>query len=137
MSENMLTFQLGAARISVINIGDFVGKLEESIKIPENERPPDYAAVFEQVEQSPMQCILIQLPTMKVMVDAGVHEASWALSIPDYQPPPSLLARLAELGVKPGEITHVVITHAHFDHFNGVTQETDDHYEPCFPNAPH
>jgi glyoxylase-like metal-dependent hydrolase (beta-lactamase superfamily II) len=41
------------------------------------------------------------------------------------------------MGVKLGEIAHVIITHAHFDHFNGVTQELEGTHVPCFPNARH
>jgi glyoxylase-like metal-dependent hydrolase (beta-lactamase superfamily II) len=79
------------------------------------------------------------LPGASVLVDAG----DYALSAPpdspylpsNYQPPPDLKAQLLEIGVRPEDVTHLVITHAHFDHYNGVTTELDGRYAPCFPNA--
>lgn len=44
-----------------------------------------------------------------------------------------LAAGLARLGVDPATVTHVVITHAHDDHFAGVLQGD----RPRFPNARH
>lgn len=41
---------------------------------------------------------------------------------------------LAAVGIDPSEITHVVFTHGHPDHFWGVL---DDFDEPVFPNARH
>lgn len=41
---------------------------------------------------------------------------------------------LAELGVAPEDVTHVVISHAHPDHVWGLLDDFDD---PMFPNARH
>jgi glyoxylase-like metal-dependent hydrolase (beta-lactamase superfamily II) len=56
------------------------------------------------------------------------------MALPGPHPPP-LEAPLAALGLPP--ITDVVITHAHFDHINGLTRRVDGRYEPAFPNARH
>jgi glyoxylase-like metal-dependent hydrolase (beta-lactamase superfamily II) len=37
--------------------------------------------------------------------------------------------------VRPEDITHLVITHAHDDHFAGATERRGDAYEPRFPRA--
>ncbi len=42
---------------------------------------------------------------------------------------------LAEAGVDPREIAHVVLTHLHFDHAGGLTRGGDAGPEPVFPNA--
>ena len=34
-------------------------------------------------------------------------------------------------------MTHVIITHGHFDHFNGTTRQEQGNFIPCFPNARH
>jgi glyoxylase-like metal-dependent hydrolase (beta-lactamase superfamily II) len=46
-----------------------------------------------------------------------------------------LQAALAELVIVNDEVTHVVISHAHFDHCLGVTIEDDGVYRPRFPHA--
>jgi glyoxylase-like metal-dependent hydrolase (beta-lactamase superfamily II) len=43
-------------------------------------------------------------------------------------------AHLARLGVKPGDVTHLVITHAHRDHIGGLL---DDAGKLRYPNAEH
>lgn len=50
---------------------------------------------------------------------------------------PGLGAALASIGVAPESVTHVVITHAHDDHFAGVLHERDGQLVPRFPNARH
>ncbi len=50
---------------------------------------------------------------------------------------PGFQAALAELGVSNDAVTHVIITHAHFDHFLGVAVERDGTLVPRFPNARH
>jgi len=42
---------------------------------------------------------------------------------------------LAELGVDPRDIAHVVLTHLHFDHAAGLTRAGDAGPAPVFPNA--
>ena len=56
----------------------------------------------------------------KILVDTGFREDSTTpkLSLKSYTQPDSALERL---GVYPGEITDVVITHPHFDHIDGLT----------------
>lgn len=45
-------------------------------------------------------------------------------------------SQLENISVNPEDVTHVVITHAHYDHFAGVTRRGDSgKYEPTFPNA--
>jgi glyoxylase-like metal-dependent hydrolase (beta-lactamase superfamily II) len=48
---------------------------------------------------------------------------------------PGLQAGLAQLGVRPEHITHVLITHAHSDHYAGATVERDGARAPRYPNA--
>lgn len=50
---------------------------------------------------------------------------------------PGLGAALASIGVAPEAVTHVLITHAHDDHFAGVLVERDGQLVPRFPRARH
>jgi glyoxylase-like metal-dependent hydrolase (beta-lactamase superfamily II) len=42
---------------------------------------------------------------------------------------------LATLGIAPAEITHVLITHTHDDHYSATTVERDGRLVPRFPRA--
>jgi glyoxylase-like metal-dependent hydrolase (beta-lactamase superfamily II) len=42
---------------------------------------------------------------------------------------------LQELGVAPGDIVRVIITHAHGDHIGGNTMLREGVHVPCYPNA--
>ena len=139
MTDYTRTISLGSTTISVINVGDIRFRLAETISVPESEWRPRYGEIFEQAFTFPSQCVHIALPGASVLVDAG----DFALSFPPdspyfqpgYQPPPGLIDQLREQGIHPGDITHLIITHAHFDHYSGVTTQRDGHYVPAFPNA--
>jgi len=50
----------------------------------------------------------------------------------------TLLGSLAELGLAPADITHVVASHAHFDHLGGcLARSASGALEPLFPHARH
>jgi glyoxylase-like metal-dependent hydrolase (beta-lactamase superfamily II) len=46
-----------------------------------------------------------------------------------------VVEQLLTQGIRPEAITHLVITHAHFDHYTGLTMEHDGSYIPRFPHA--
>lgn len=48
---------------------------------------------------------------------------------------PTLLKSLAAFGLKPEDITEVVLTHLHFDHCGGGTTEKNGELVPTFPKA--
>src|ERR1044072_4283814 len=43
--------------------------------------------------------------------------------------------RLAAVGVAPDDVTHVLLTHLHFDHCGWSTRRDGDRWVPTFPNA--
>jgi glyoxylase-like metal-dependent hydrolase (beta-lactamase superfamily II) len=47
------------------------------------------------------------------------------------------MTSLSAAGVKPEEITDVILTHLHFDHAGGSTKMVNGVLEPTFPNAAH
>jgi glyoxylase-like metal-dependent hydrolase (beta-lactamase superfamily II) len=47
----------------------------------------------------------------------------------------SLLASLAARGVRPDDVTDVILTHLHFDHAGGSTLRVEDRVVPTFPRA--
>ena len=46
-----------------------------------------------------------------------------------------MLAELAALGVSPEAVTHVVLTHLHFDHAGGAVRGSGAAARPSFPAA--
>jgi glyoxylase-like metal-dependent hydrolase (beta-lactamase superfamily II) len=135
--ERTMTLRLGSASVTVMNVGDIQEHMV--LDVPEDERFPGYQALYEQPEQFPFQCVHIALPGASVMVDPTDYAASLAgfpFAPPsNYTPPPDLMAQLRAGGIEPAAVTHVVVTHAHFDHYNGITVERDGARAPTFPNA--
>lgn len=64
-------------------------------------------------------------------------ERAFAAKWPGVTRTPGMDAGLASIGARPEEITHVLITHAHDDHFAGVVAERGGRREVRFPNARH
>jgi glyoxylase-like metal-dependent hydrolase (beta-lactamase superfamily II) len=128
----------GAAAIAIINVGDIQFRLSDDVTVPEDERAVAPTS-FEQLRPFPTQCFHIALSGASVLVDACDYRLSFPPGSPyfrpGYQAPPGLLAQLTELGIRPEDVTHLVITHAHFDHYSGITMERDGQIIPCFPNA--
>ncbi len=46
-------------------------------------------------------------------------------------------AALADVGVEVEQVTHLILTHMHFDHGGGVSVRDDHGFRPAFPGARH
>ena len=138
MTDQMRTITLGAGRITIFNAGDAIFDLAEELDVPESERQAAGANVFIGPARFPTQCAHISLPGASVLVDVCDYERCFEPGSP-HRPegytPLSMIELLAALRVGLEEVTHVVLTHAHFDHFSGVTTDRDGISVPTFPNA--
>jgi len=138
MSEFVKSFMLGKATITSINIGEIYLPMQNYMNVPRTvfDGRDDLQGFAEQTT-IPIQMFHIQLPHTSVLVDAGIYDvvSEPQYAIPDYDPPPSLIDSLHTLGIHPQDIEHVIITHSHWDHFNGTTVEENGQYVPQFPNA--
>jgi glyoxylase-like metal-dependent hydrolase (beta-lactamase superfamily II) len=138
MSENA-TFSVGSARVTLLNAGNMGVRLADEYAVPEVVWRPGYADLFDQPSILPSLSVYVELHGVRVLVDANDYRAtvtpdtSYALT--DYIPPPPLPTQLASLGVQPEDVHHVVITHAHWDHYAGVTVPADNGPAPTFPRA--
>jgi glyoxylase-like metal-dependent hydrolase (beta-lactamase superfamily II) len=142
MQDDMTTLRIGEARVTILNAGDMHVRLSEEMAVPESEWRPQYADQFEQTRLFPSLSIYVELHDVKLLVDINDYRATVLpdseYAIAGYTPPPPLPARLAALGVQPEDLSHLVITHAHWDHFAGTTTPTDTGgYEPTFARARH
>lgn len=133
------TLRVGEARVSIINAGDMTLRLADEFAVSEEQWRPQYADLFDRPILCPSLSVLIQHAGATTLVDANDYRATVTADseyyVPNYTPPPSIPDQLASLGVKPEDVDHLVITHAHWDHFAGMTQPRDGGYAPTFPHA--
>jgi len=89
-----------------------------------------------------MRCLYVETPTARILVDTGAGdwgtpELRAAYAIRNEGSPTRLEDSLRALGVEPGDIDVVVLTHLHFDHAGGATRRAGGRIAPSFPNARH
>ncbi len=85
-----------------------------------------------------MRCLLVESGDRKMLIDCGIGDKQSEKFFSHYYlaGPHTLQKSLAALGVAPGEITDVLLTHLHFDHVGGaVHKSADGTLTPAFPNA--
>lgn len=84
------------------------------------------------------RCLLLQSPDRRILVDTGIGDKWDEKSRSIYridQYSATLTDSLADKGIKPGDVTDVVLTHLHFDHAGGATVLENGKTVPAFPNA--
>ena len=137
--QDMTTLRVGDARVTLLNAGDMRLLLSQELDVPEALWRPKYADLFEQPGVCPSLSVSIELGGVRVLVDANDYRATMTpdsqYALTNYTPPPAIPDQLASLGVQPDDIAHMVITHAHWDHFAGVTSPADGGYVPTYPQA--
>lgn len=137
--QNMTTVRVGDARVTLLNAGDMRLVLANELEVPEELWRPQYADLFERPDVCPSLSVYIERQGVRALVDANDYRATMTpdsqYALPDYTPPPGIPAQLASLGAQPEDITHMVITHAHWDHYAGATSPTDGGYAPTYPQA--
>ncbi len=84
-----------------------------------------------------LNVLLIRTGRENVLVDAGIGEKFDADFLEPYslERPPSLLGDLKGVGLDPGDVDVVILTHLHFDHAGGATRREGDRMVPTFPRA--
>jgi glyoxylase-like metal-dependent hydrolase (beta-lactamase superfamily II) len=84
-----------------------------------------------------MRCLLAEGHGRRVLVDDGVGDKLSPKLVDIYRVEGgrTLESALAAAGLKPGDITDVVLTHLHFDHAGGSTKLDDGRLVPTFPRA--
>jgi glyoxylase-like metal-dependent hydrolase (beta-lactamase superfamily II) len=84
-----------------------------------------------------LNCLLIQTPDKKILVDTGVGAKLKERFKEMYrvERQHGLVESLSAIGVKPKDIDFVINTHLHFDHCGGNTIKNNGTFVPTFPNA--
>lgn len=86
-----------------------------------------------------MRCLLLEGPDRLILIDTGIgdlfagtkYEEIYAVDH-EYA---TLTGQLKEHGVRPRDVTDVILTHLHFDHCGGATRSTSDGRTVRFPEA--
>jgi glyoxylase-like metal-dependent hydrolase (beta-lactamase superfamily II) len=86
-----------------------------------------------------MRCLLVENGDRKILIDNGIGDKQDEKFLSHYylNGDDSLEKSLEKAGVKPEEITDMVLTHMHFDHCGGSVKWNSDKtgFELAFPNA--
>lgn len=100
-----------------------------------------WSRLYQPDERSRIQldtnCLLIRTPEELVLVDTGNGPklSPKEQAIYDLQSGDTLIANLAAAGVRPEEITTVLLTHLHMDHVGGASRFEGEETVVEFPNA--
>ncbi len=84
-----------------------------------------------------MRCLLVQTEGRNILIDTGIGDKQSEKFFSYYEPhgEASLFKSLKKVGLKPSDITDVLLTHLHFDHVGAAVSLKKDKYVPSFPNA--
>jgi glyoxylase-like metal-dependent hydrolase (beta-lactamase superfamily II) len=85
-----------------------------------------------------LNCLLVIRGQEKVLIDTGIGDKfdEKFAGIYSVQRDKTLLDQLASLGLRPEDITHVIMSHLHFDHIGWNTRRhAGGEIVPTFPNA--
>jgi glyoxylase-like metal-dependent hydrolase (beta-lactamase superfamily II) len=83
--------------------------------------------------------LLIRYGSDLTLVDTGCGEyfSAKEQQIYGFSPHSSVRSALSALGIRPEQITRVILTHLHFDHVGGTLIQSGGQTVPLFPNATH
>lgn len=139
--EYIATRRIGEATVTLINDGVFdTIPLIPWLDVPADEvrqAVPD-ADASGCVGGSGMIVAHVQIGAASVLIDPGIGEfdpASWLATELGLHPTAGVPAGLVAAGIEPDAITHVIITHAHGDHYTGATVVRDGERVPRYPRA--
>lgn len=137
VEEYLQTLSLGEARVTIMNLAWLQWDVAQQTLVQPEKKSARYAHVFEQPSRATMYCVHIQVPGISLIVDACTPTAflGTEYSLPGAPVFPDMQAQLASVGVDERDITHVVITHRHFDHIIGLTVQQNEAFVPRFPLA--
>jgi glyoxylase-like metal-dependent hydrolase (beta-lactamase superfamily II) len=138
-SEYVQPRRLGEVTVTAINDGTVALPVE--LTVPE-------AVWRQEIDVGPdgkmpvdTHVLLVQTDGSTILIDAGVDEpgSGWEQRFleewPGSRRTPGVLAGLASVGIKPEDVTHVLLTHVHFDHVVGLAAEDGGRLVPRYPNA--
>ena len=85
-----------------------------------------------------MRCLLLDNGKEKILIETGIGNKNSSKFVKMFCIEQSIFPLKEELksfGYELEDITHVILTHLHFDHAGGATCNVDNKILPTFPNA--
>lgn len=85
-----------------------------------------------------LRVVLLQGSGRVILIDTGIGDKFPEKQAHMYgidQSQSNLLSSLAQAGLRPEDVTDVILTHLHFDHAGGATCLRDGRLSPTFPQA--
>lgn len=136
--------RIGDATVTVINDGMLLIPIASVFPADEAAWLRAHGEVDAQDRLPSDQAVIhVRIGAASILIDPAYDDpgTAWdrafATRWPGIVRTPGMAAGLASIDVRPEEITHVLITHAHDDHFAGVVVERDGQLAIRFPNARH
>jgi glyoxylase-like metal-dependent hydrolase (beta-lactamase superfamily II) len=130
---------LGDITVTAINDGTLALPVE--LTVPEEVWRPEIDADAEGKVPVDIHVLLVQTDDATILIDVGLDEpgSGWDQRFlqewPGSRRTPGVIAGLATVGIKPQDVTHVLLTHTHFDHVVGLAAEHEGQLVPRYPNA--
>lgn len=100
----------------------------------EKKKPPDEQNRISMVTN----CLLVESGSDLVLVDSGIgdkNDEKFRRMFGMEEGARRLPEQIRDAGYEPGDVTHVLLTHLHFDHCGWNTREEDGRLVPTFPHA--
>jgi glyoxylase-like metal-dependent hydrolase (beta-lactamase superfamily II) len=138
-SDYVQSRRLGDVTVTAINDGAL--PLPVELTVPEEVWRQKIDADAEGKIPVDSHVLLVQTGGATILIDAGLDEpgSDWDRRFlgrwPGSVRTPGVVAGLASAGIKPEDVTHVLVTHVHFDHVVGLGAEADGLLVPRYPNA--
>lgn len=126
---NLHTIETGRFRLDGGAMFGIIPKSLWSKQIPSDD--------YNRVELA-LRCLLVKGNGKNILIDCGIgtkfpekEKNIFAIDHSKY----NIDNSLKDFGLTKEDITHVILTHFHFDHAGGATECDDNNLKPTFPNA--